>query len=433
MPSLGLRACEPAVDAEHAGDREAPDVGVEHADGEARGGERGGEVDGDRRLPTPPLPDAMASTRVVAGISVSGACSRAFQRALQHDRRCVSSAVISPQSTLHVGDAGERARPGTRRRFLIWARSGQPAVVSATVMHDAVRRARPSTSAPCRGRRCCRPARGRSRRGAAPYDRRSAAGGRRGVTAAILPVVGRVILPLWPTDAGAPPRRPEGAGRQHALRDLPGAGPLARAARHRRDRRARSACTPTPCGPTSSACARSACSTSRTEAAVGRRPAPAPLLAGRRRARRSGSSRRRSRCWPACCCAWPPRPALGPTTPPSRPRAGPGRRAAPPDAAVVPRGARRPSSTGSASTRPSTAPTTASAPSIAFAHCPFRELAEAYPELVCTLHRGLVEGFVEAVGRRRGRRLPHPRPPRPLPGDASLRSLHPMQHSGGPP
>ena len=29
-----------------------------------------------------------------------------------------------------------------------------------------------------------------------------------------------------------------------------------------------------------------------------------------------------------------------------------------------------------------------------FLHCPFRELAEAYPELVCNLHRGIVEGIV---------------------------------------
>jgi len=35
---------------------------------------------------------------------------------------------------------------------------------------------------------------------------------------------------------------------------------------------------------------------------------------------------------------------------------------------------------------------------IEFLHCPFRELAEAYPELVCNLHRGLCEGVVEAVG-----------------------------------
>jgi predicted ArsR family transcriptional regulator len=38
---------------------------------------------------------------------------------------------------------------------------------------------------------------------------------------------------------------------------------------------------------------------------------------------------------------------------------------------------------------------------IAFAHCPFRELAEAHPELVCSLHRGLVEGFVETMGDSR--------------------------------
>lgn len=38
---------------------------------------------------------------------------------------------------------------------------------------------------------------------------------------------------------------------------------------------------------------------------------------------------------------------------------------------------------------------------IAFTHCPFRELAEAYPDLVCNLHRGLVEGFVEHSGAAR--------------------------------
>jgi predicted ArsR family transcriptional regulator len=35
---------------------------------------------------------------------------------------------------------------------------------------------------------------------------------------------------------------------------------------------------------------------------------------------------------------------------------------------------------------------------IAFTHCPYRELAEAHPEIVCNLHRGLVEGFVEQQG-----------------------------------
>jgi predicted ArsR family transcriptional regulator len=31
---------------------------------------------------------------------------------------------------------------------------------------------------------------------------------------------------------------------------------------------------------------------------------------------------------------------------------------------------------------------------VAFTRCPFRELAESAPDLVCSLHRGLVEGFV---------------------------------------
>jgi predicted ArsR family transcriptional regulator len=38
---------------------------------------------------------------------------------------------------------------------------------------------------------------------------------------------------------------------------------------------------------------------------------------------------------------------------------------------------------------------------VAFTHCPFRELAERHPDVVCGLHRGLVEGFVETVGGAR--------------------------------
>lgn len=33
-----------------------------------------------------------------------------------------------------------------------------------------------------------------------------------------------------------------------------------------------------------------------------------------------------------------------------------------------------------------------------FTRCPFRELAAAYPEIVCSLHRGLAEGVLGAVG-----------------------------------
>jgi predicted ArsR family transcriptional regulator len=35
---------------------------------------------------------------------------------------------------------------------------------------------------------------------------------------------------------------------------------------------------------------------------------------------------------------------------------------------------------------------------VGFTHCPFQVFAEANPELVCGLHRGLVEGFVDAHG-----------------------------------
>ena len=38
---------------------------------------------------------------------------------------------------------------------------------------------------------------------------------------------------------------------------------------------------------------------------------------------------------------------------------------------------------------------------VEFAHCPFRDLAEAHPELVCSLHRGMVEGLVDAFGSDR--------------------------------
>lgn len=35
---------------------------------------------------------------------------------------------------------------------------------------------------------------------------------------------------------------------------------------------------------------------------------------------------------------------------------------------------------------------------VEFLHCPFRELAEAYPDLVCNLHRGICAGVVDAAG-----------------------------------
>lgn len=36
--------------------------------------------------------------------------------------------------------------------------------------------------------------------------------------------------------------------------------------------------------------------------------------------------------------------------------------------------------------------------SVAFIHCPFAEVAQSHPEIVCHLHRGMVEGFLEVTG-----------------------------------
>ena len=42
---------------------------------------------------------------------------------------------------------------------------------------------------------------------------------------------------------------------------------------------------------------------------------------------------------------------------------------------------------------------------IAFSQCPFRSLAEAFPELVCQLHRGMIEGMVDVLGERKVERF----------------------------
>ena len=43
-------------------------------------------------------------------------------------------------------------------------------------------------------------------------------------------------------------------------------------------------------------------------------------------------------------------------------------------------------------------PDDADAAVVAFANCPFGDLAERHPDLVCSLHRGLVAGFVDGMG-----------------------------------
>ena len=82
-------------------------------------------------LPTPPLPEAMAMTRAVSGMSVTGAGSRASRRA-----RAMTAlrllGVHDPGG--HVDPLARRGarRRGSPRRCWIWARRGQPAMVRAT-------------------------------------------------------------------------------------------------------------------------------------------------------------------------------------------------------------------------------------------------------------------------------------------------------------
>jgi hypothetical protein len=81
-------------------------------------------------LPTPPLPEAMVSTRVVAGMSVAGADSRAFHRARSITARRSGSSMVPVLTSIAATPGNERTRASTSRR--IWSRSGQPAMVRAT-------------------------------------------------------------------------------------------------------------------------------------------------------------------------------------------------------------------------------------------------------------------------------------------------------------
>ena len=81
-------------------------------------------------LPTPPLPEAMAMTRAVSGMSVAGAGSRASRRArAMTDLRC--SASITPVVTSTTRTPG-RAPTWVSTSLRICVRSGHPATVRAT-------------------------------------------------------------------------------------------------------------------------------------------------------------------------------------------------------------------------------------------------------------------------------------------------------------
>ena len=249
-------------------------------------------------LPTPPLPEATAITRVVGGTAVSLGALADVPAGLAPWRAVFSSWVIS----VHV-ERRRASTPGsepTRAADVRLDLRPQRAAGGGEGDGDGDRR-RPSRRRrpwPCRARRCRCPSSGSITPAQHGHDvARRWERGRR---------ARHGFYRRWPCNLGvacsrddrrASARHPEGARRQHPLRDLPRAGPFAQPAGHRRDRRdarpARQHGAPPPRAH------------ARRRPARGRRARPAAASAGRSTAtrwpptrRRSGSSRRRSRCSP---------------------------------------------------------------------------------------------------------------------------------------
>ena len=187
-------------------------------------------------------------------------------------------------------------------------------------------------------------------------------------------------------------------------------------------RRARSASTPTPCASTSSACARSGLVDVEADPPRHRRPSPAPLLPRAPARPASGSTRPPTPCSPACSPRMAERiGADADDAADDRPGLGHrGRARAPGPAAAC--GALE-AELDQLGFEPALEADGADdgAARIEFLHCPFRELAEAYPELVCNLHRGLCEGVVDAVGGGTVERVRDVVRPRAVPRDRGRR------------
>ena len=97
------------LDPEHARDAEAPDVGVEHADGAARAPRaRPARFTVTDDLPTPPLPLATASTRVVDGTSVGRRVLARVPPGPLHRGRLLLLGHLAVLD-VHRGDAAEAA------------------------------------------------------------------------------------------------------------------------------------------------------------------------------------------------------------------------------------------------------------------------------------------------------------------------------------
>ena len=394
-PSALASAWRRPFEAEHAGDREAPDVGVDHADGEAPLGQGGGQVGGDGGLAHAALAGGDGEHAGAGGHGVRAGRPWAFLRAMPI-AAAFCSGVISVQSMPTEVTPGRRL---TRLTIVPLDLGAQRAAgggegegdADGTVGVDGGGLGHPELDDVGPELGVDDPAEGLEdvvRGGDSGHEEDSNGVAR--VDSAGWKVRRRSAIPTsgirgsrhgrpgsGPCRPLAAPRRAEGPGRQHPLRHLPRAGPQPAAVGDRRRSPTPSACTSTPCGPTSSACATSACSSVDTETrgTVGRpqhrctRSAPTPPS--------SASSPRRGPPSPAPCST--PRPAAGstPTTSPTpvAARAGP----TPPSGPPAPT-----ASTAWSSSRPAWASTPPRSRSrhratVAFAHCPFRDLADEHP------------------------------------------------------
>ena len=142
--TLGL---EPVAHAEHAGDREAPDVGVEHADGVAPAPAiAAARLTVTDSCPRRPCPDAMASTRVRRrDLRCRATSPRASQRAFSITSDCARPAVISPHVDRDAAHAGMGGDPGLD---VLLDLGPQRAAGDRQLDADASRRRRARPSAP---------------------------------------------------------------------------------------------------------------------------------------------------------------------------------------------------------------------------------------------------------------------------------------------
>ena len=213
---------------------------------------------------------------------------------------------------------------------------------------------------------------------------------------------------------------PEGARRRDALLHVPGARGLHRGADRAPSSPTGSACTPTPCACTSSGCARPVSSTS-SPCTAARSAGPSTSTRSRRARPASGSTRRATRCSPGCSPRSPSGSAPRPTTRPPSGRAWgveAGRRTRSKSCVKALFG-----EMDRLGLRARARDLPGGGADIAFLHCPFRELAEAYPELVCNLHRGICEGVVDDGRRGKSRGVRDVVRPRPVPGHRFRRSI----------